>query len=233
MPRKDRPLIDIFQTGHAPTSTRTRARDPRYQRHSNKLTAARRAVVESRRNPQKRRKLRSDKAGTELLTREPPLSPDFAREFVKLLHAGIPSLDALGYFAPAHFASLSINSRKEWLSRWQNSPIMAKAASAFAGGNWQDLDKDARLQLALDKHMAELAYFLYTADYAKSEGLDYKKLTDARTAIMQMMSEGEGDTDTPFMRAMRELMEGKVADALGKPIMPAVPRTSTSTVQES
>lgn len=174
-----------------------------------------RAATLPPRDPSGRNKRRSDVPGSALLTREPKLTPEYAREFVKLLHAGIPASQTLSYFAPEHFASLRPSKRREWLTRWQNSPLMAEAATAFTKGAWQDLDKDSRLQVAIDKHMAELAYFLYTTNYQRADGTDLKKLTDARTAIMAFMAEGDGDADTPMMRALKELLDGKIGD--GKP----------------
>lgn len=198
MPRRDRP-INPFETIPPPMSKADRQR------------------AEARRDPAKRNKKRSDVPGTALLTREPPLTPAFAAEFVKLLHAGISPLHALAYFAPQHFDSLDRSGRLAWLSKWERDPLMATASVSFMKGLWQDLDKDTRLEIALDKHMAELAFLLYSSNYKDAEGTELKKLDSARDAITQWISQGDESADTPYVRALRDLLEGKLHDSLGPP----------------
>lgn len=161
----------------------------------------------------------ADPAVSDRVTKEPVLTAEYAYEFIKLLHAGIPKDSILSYFSPDHFAATNTKERDAWLARWANSPLMARASADFNKGRWQDLDKDSRLSLALDKHMAELAYFLYTANYDRAEGYTFKKVVDARTAIMEYVKESDGDADTPFMRAMRDLLSGKMTDSDGPPKM--------------
>lgn len=186
MPRRDRP--NIFDLDHTTSEAR-----------------AGRATREARRN-----KPRSDMAGTRPLTREPKLTATYAYEFVKLLHAGIPPLQALSYFAPKHYAALLPKDRATWLAKWLNARLLVDATTTFNKAKWQDLDKDSRLTIALDKHMAELAYFLYTSNYQDVEGQDLKKSIDARTAILTYVKEGDGDSDTPFMKAMKDLLAGRI-----------------------
>lgn len=181
------------------------------------MSQAERARIEQRRDPKRRNKQRSDVPGTAALTREPVLTAAFASEFVKLLHAGIPPLSALSYFSPAHFDTLDRHNRLLWLSKWERSPLMAAASTKFMKGQWQDLDKDSRLELALDKHMAELAYLLFTSDYAKSEGAETKKIDAARDAITHWIAQGDEDVDSPYVRALKDLLEGKLTDAAGPP----------------
>src|SRR4051812_35548942 len=84
--------------------------------------------------------------------RRPVLDAGSAMEFVKLLHSGIPATLCLAYFSADHYDSLTEKQRQVWLAQWARSPLVVQAAADFNKGAWQDLDKDARLQIALDKH---------------------------------------------------------------------------------
>lgn len=145
-------------------------------------------------------------------------------EFVKLLHSGIPATLCLAYFSADHYDSLTEKQRQVWLAQWARSPLVVAAAADFNKGAWQDLDKDARLQIALDKHLAELAHFLYTHTFDAAEGVEYKKMADARATLMEHLTAAEGEPDGPFQRMMRELLAGKI-EADGPPQIPTEPTT--------
>ena len=162
-------------------------------------------------------KPRADMVGTRPLTRQPELTWDIARQLVRLLSAGIPPMECLAYFAADHWIAIDKEGRAKWLTEWTTHDLVIRALSAFNGAPWEDLDKDARLQLALDKQMAELAYFCYTRDYATADGIDLKKLDTARHDLMEYLSaKGAGDQDSPWMQALRDIVEGK-ANASNQP----------------
>lgn len=181
------------------------------------LSPEARARIEARRDPSKRNKRRSDVPGTAPLLARPLLTAAFASEFVKMLHAGIPPLTALAYFGPSYYDSQDREGRLRWLSAWERDPLMATASVAHMKGQWQDLDPDSRLELSLSKHMAELAYLLYSTDYASADGTILKKLDTARDAIMHWIAESDEDVDSPYVRALKDLLEGKLHDSLGPP----------------
>lgn len=149
----------------------------------------------------------------------PALTDQTALELVKLIHSGIPGVLCLSYIAPQFYDTQTDKQRATWLADWQRHPLMAKAAAHFNKAEWQDLDGDARLHIALDKHLAELAYYLYTSDFALLEGLAYKKLADAREALMTHLDASESGDETPFMKAMRDLLADKIG-AAGPPQLP-------------
>jgi hypothetical protein len=140
---------------------------------------------------------------------------------VKLLHAGLPQLKAMAYLVPEYDRTVSKTMRAGWRRRWMNDPLLLDAAKRLNGGEWVSLDPERRLEIALDKHYAELAYFLYTHDYADLEEVDLKKADVAREALAAKLNaaDAEGE-DAPFTRFMRDLMEGKVA-AVRPPQLPA------------
>lgn len=173
------------------------------------------------RREKRRNKVRSDIPGTRALVRRPELTDALALELVKLLHSGIPPVLAIAYFAPDHYDGINEQARKEWAQDWLRSPRVAAAVAAFNKGSWHELSKDDRLQLALDKHLAELAYFLMNTPYADAQGTELKKLGEARDAITAVLKQAEGDVETPWMRAMRELLTEKL-DQIGPPQLPSV-----------
>lgn len=154
-----------------------------------------------------------DRSDTPPVPPRPDLTPALARQLVQLLHAGVPALTCLAYLAPDYHAALTLEQRKAWYLALVGSRAVLDAARELNGGDWQTLDADRRLTLALDKHFAELAHYLYTHDYAEADGNEAKKISEARAAITEKLrGDSEGD-DTPFTRMMRDLMEGKLRDA--------------------
>lgn len=154
---------------------------------------------------------------------EPRLTPETAHEFVKLLHAGLPQLRAMAYLAPEYDRTISKTTRRMWQRRWMNDPILLEATTRLNGGQWVALDPDKRLEIALDKHYAELAYFLYTHDYAQLEEVELKKADVAREALSAKLtaSQTEGE-DAPWTRFMRDLLDGKVSAVQPPQLQPEV-----------
>lgn len=88
-----------------------------------------------------------------------------AYQFALMVMAGVPNEEALRYFIdadvqpdPIQFAS--------WAKQWARSPEVMKQMVKLQHGSWVDLTPQQRIQLALDKHYNEMAYFLYTHNYA-------------------------------------------------------------------
>ena len=142
----------------------------------------------------------------------PALTSETAYEFVQLLHAGLSGLDALAFIAPEYREALAGDAAKSqaWLLQWSRSRLVLEAATTLNHGQWHKLDAEARLAIALDKHYAELAYFLYTHDWATLQGLDLSRATDARTALAKKLEGREASDDSPMLAFMRALQEGNV-----------------------
>jgi hypothetical protein len=134
---------------------------------------------------------------------------DDAIQLAKLLLAGIPFSEAMGYIDET-FPLMTDKQRQFCERRWMNSPILLEENSKLIGGQWQNLDKDARLQLAFDKHMAELAYLLYSRSYITADGVDARKIDSARAALMEYLSDGGTDPHSAFRRAIEDLLTGKL-----------------------
>lgn len=148
--------------------------------------------------------------------REPELTGDLAYAFVQLLHAGLSGPDALAYCAPEYRGALAEDTKHgasrlaAWLTKWSRDRLTLAAATRLNHGEWHQLEPDARLAIALDKHYAELAYFLYTHDWASLDGTDLRKATDAREALTKKLEGTDAADDSPMVAFLRALQEGTV-----------------------
>lgn len=216
MPRKNRPVNPF---GKMDDGTRDR------------LKKAKASRVKAHR---KDMKPRSDIDAKQIRTTRPELTRDVAEQFVKVLAAGVPATDALVYFAPEHFAAQTPEQIATWQRQWLTSNIVIRAFNSFNGGAWEELDKDRRLELSVDKTLAELAYFLYTHNYQDCYGIELTKHDAARKDLMAYVkAKSSGDDDAPWIKAMREIIEGKIHE--NKPsrdILTTIP-TPMSTTKES
>lgn len=145
--------------------------------------------------------------GQRATTTTPPLTPDSARDFAKLLAAGVSASEAIRFVHPSLYATATPAQRRRWASVWTNDALLLDAINLLRGGAWQDLDKDARLSVALDKHLAELAYFLYTHDYAKLEGDALRKADAAAERLMEYLAESDGAPSTAWQAFVQALMD--------------------------
>lgn len=140
-------------------------------------------------------------------------SDEQALEFAKLLRSGVPQPDALAYVlgtVEAGYIDLA-------LPRWMRAKNVVEALATLNGGRWPALEPDARLDIALDKHYAELAHFLYTHDYETAEGRDLGKINAAREALEKLRT-GRLEQSSPFVKFLRTL--------LGKSDSPQLPGQS-------
>lgn len=138
---------------------------------------------------------------------EPELTEALALTFVKLLHAGLPGPEAAWVTAPAYVRTLDVAGVTELLRRWGKSPACTAAAATLNRGAWPDLDADTRLRIALDKHYAELGYWLYTTDWSTA---DARRAADAREALAKKLEGRDEADDTPMMAFLRAVQSGEL-----------------------
>lgn len=137
-----------------------------------------------------------------------------ALEFAKLLRAGVPQPDALCYVLGAVEPGII----ELALPRWMRSRLVVDALATLNGGRWPALDHDARLDIALDKHYAEMAHYLYTHDYDSADGPTLRKLDAARTSLESLRT-GRMQENSPFVKFLRSILAPKSTPApmLGLP----------------
>lgn len=141
----------------------------------------------------------------------PDVTAEAAMEFVKLLAAGLPYSHIFRYLAPEYWALIDDESREKVISAWLASPLLAMAATKLNGGAWQELDKDTRIGIALDKHASQLAYLLYTTNPNDIiDKLTLDKVRDAREALFEMQRLAQGGEQGAFAHMIADLLAGKV-----------------------
>lgn len=145
-----------------------------------------------------------------------PTQPDCA-QLARLLLSGIPLDQSLAYIDPVYAAldeepdPIKRDAQKRPIhKRWLNSPLLAAEMTLLNGGEWELLEKDVRIRLAYDKHLAELAFLLYSKSYLMVSGLDEQKMDNARTAIGKYLDRSTADPEAPWMRAIRDMYEGRI-----------------------
>ena len=144
----------------------------------------------------------------------PDFTPAVARTFALLLAAGVPKAKIPYYLLPDCDEAL----RHRTFDAWCASPRLLDAVNALNGGEWHLLDKDRRLQLAEDKVLAEMAYYLVEHRFDDAtEAKTVARMRECREAIRQKLAGASGDTgdalDT-FMRTLAKMVEG--ASGFGK-----------------
>lgn len=128
-----------------------------------------------------------------------------AIQFAVMLQAGLPAADAIAYFTdsadPLELAHM--------LEAWRRSRAVKRAMLSLMGKPWQGMSLDERIRYALDIHYAQLAYLLYSSNYAEVGSNDKSKLDTARVALEQKLAglAGKGDALSEFFA---DLKSGKV-----------------------
>lgn len=145
------------------------------------------------------------------LLHRPPTEQQ-AYEFAKLLRSGVPQPDALAYV----LGPTDPHTTHAVLALWLRSPALREALAMLNGGAWPTLAPEARLDVALDKHYAEMAYFLYTHDFEQASGAELRKLDTARTAL-ETQRTGRLQANSPFMKFLTAILKpGAEVLRLGK-----------------
>lgn len=112
-----------------------------------------------------------------------------ATQFALMTMAGCPAEDALRYFIPedAVVDSLSL---AQWAKAWPRHRLVMAAMVELQGGDWAALNPQARIQLALEKHYNEMAYYLYSHNYAAITHPNEKNKADTCRAALEIKAAG-------------------------------------------
>jgi hypothetical protein len=144
-----------------------------------------------------------------------------ASQFAIMIAAGLPAADALRYFLPEE-AVVDTTTLAEMARRWQRNRLVGEATSRLQGGDWTSLSKEQRIQLALDKHRGEMAYLLYSHNFAdEMNPAVLNKMNTARQSLEAFLAGNAGKHD-PFADFMRDLASGKVGKGAAKEQPPRI-----------
>ena len=134
----------------------------------------------------------------------PLLSPEEADQFALLLLAGMPALIVVKCFFPP---STSEGLLKAAAQEMPKQPTVQAALVRLTGGTpWQRLRPEERLELALKKHYAEMAYFLWTQNYQEAQGADKAKADTCRAALEAKLA-GTAGKGNALERLYEELVQ--------------------------
>lgn len=147
----------------------------------------------------------------------PTMTSDLALVFAKLLSVGCPPIRATLYCAPQlNETDAGRDTAKKVARQWAADVQVLEAITSINGGKWHELPAEKRYQLALEKHNAEWAFFLWTTnvnDVEHREGLE--KLKQGRDVLKSLLGQqiDESDPMQAFARFAIELTKNAQAVA--------------------
>lgn len=119
-------------------------------------------------------------------------SKDEALQLALMINAGMPTLEAMRYFYPEDDPERVKFEHDRWM---RSSHVKAAVKHVQYGKNWQEMSLDERIKFAVDKHYSELAYFLYTHNYATLSGAERQKADICRAALEAKLAGTAGKMD--------------------------------------
>ena len=156
-------------------------------------------VAEREPSPEMLKDLKQDLGGL-----VPPMTPAIACIYAKMLSIGCPPIRAVLYVYPALIETQKGRDvAKLTATRWMHDVLVLDAINNINGGAFHELDQQTRFRLALTKHLAEKAFYLYTTnfnDVENREGLDKMKMA---AESMKIELGGKPDDDDPMAAFMR------------------------------
>lgn len=126
-----------------------------------------------------------------------------AEQFALMLQAGMTAGEAIRYFFPEEAQALA------QAERWSKSAEVARAIVKFQGKSWQAMAADERIQTAMDLHYNQLAWFLYSRNYAELSGPERQKADICRQALEAKLAGTAGKLD-PLSRFWDDVRSGRV-----------------------
>lgn len=130
-----------------------------------------------------------------------------AQQFALMLSSGMPSRDAIRYFLPEGEVTEGMIARQHDV--WMRSKEVSAAVQALQGRPWQEMRVEERIKLAIEKHYSEMAYFLYSHNYAELVGAEKQKADTCRNALEVKLAGLAGKLD-PLSRFYDDLISGKI-----------------------
>lgn len=138
---------------------------------------------------------------------------DDADKFVLILSTGMPSWQAIQYFAEE---GTTKDQLQDLHNRWIRSKAVADAIKRSQGKSWEEMTLHERMTKAIDKQYTEMAYFLCANNYNDLTGADRAKADTCRAALEAKVAGLAGKMD-----ALSRFFDDVVANRVK---MPAVPQ---------
>tara|TARA_R110000824_G_scaffold140651_8_gene306815 strand:+ start:830 stop:1267 length:438 start_codon:yes stop_codon:yes gene_type:complete len=127
-----------------------------------------------------------------------------AIEFASMVLSGAPAAEVVRYFWDVEMPEeVLLACEEEW-------PIQAEVLESLqkqmGGQPWHHLGDDERLDVSLRKHYNEMAYFLWTTNYAECDGSSKIKADTCRQAIEAKVA-GMSGKESPLASFYHDLLQ--------------------------
>jgi hypothetical protein len=129
-----------------------------------------------------------------------------ALQFAIMLSSGVPSRVAVTYFLPDDFPEGSVIGLHE---EWMKSEAIQQAILQLQGKAWQEMTVEERINLSIEKHYSEMAYYLYANNYVDMVGAAKTKADTCRSALEAKLAGLAGKTDA-LSRFWDDVVAGRV-----------------------
>ena len=136
-----------------------------------------------------------------------------ADQLALMLLSGAPVREAVGYFLDDNIPEEGVLAAAE---RWPGQDEVLTALQKYTGGQaWHQMSDHQRLETALKKHYNEMAYFLWSTNYAETDGKERLKADTCRQAL-EVKVAGMAGQESPLSRFYADMLakyepKGKVS----------------------
>jgi len=135
------------------------------------------------------------------------LTKQEAEQFALIVLSGAPVPEAVRYFWSGDLTDEELLTYEQ---AWPMQPEVLAVMERMTGGTaWHTMSDEQRLDVSLTKHYNELAYVLWTTNYAELAGAEKVRADTARTAIEAKLA-GMAGRESPLATFYTELL-AKVA----------------------
>jgi hypothetical protein len=132
-----------------------------------------------------------------------PLTGTEAVAFAEMLLSGVPVAEAVPYFWDRSVTEAELLACE---GAWPQQTAVRAAMQVMTGGEpWHKMDEPVRLEVSLKKHYSELAYFLWTTNYAECDGGAKVKADTCRQALEAKVA-GMAGKESPLARFYHDLL---------------------------
>ena len=131
------------------------------------------------------------------------LSTTEAEQFAQMILSGAPVREAVEYFFPEVMPEEVLVACE---AAWPVQPEVLTAVRLLTGGEpWHKMTDPARLEAALKKHYTEMAYFLWSINYADCDGGSKLKADTCRQAIETKLA-GMAGRESPLAQFYQDVL---------------------------
>lgn len=162
----------------------------------------------------------------------PPMTAKLASVYAQMLHAGCPPLLATEYVAP----QLSKEELKATTRLWMGDTLVKAAVEQLIGGAFITLPAEKRYELALQKHLSELAFFLHSNNFNDAAGKDGLEMFKQAREVLKAELKGGTDESDPmqaFARFALDMVKLQVAEkTAASSVAPALQPSSADRIHD-